>query len=174
MAQLTKQNMDLTTREGIRAASVANLISIDEALDALEVIKDAEKSVGERIIKRTEKGGLYVKDASFLATSKTGNEYVAGLNVQWEVAQALFSNPALLNAIASYVASNPPIPVPTAEELAARAAKAKKQEEREAAIVAKHEAKKQAEREAKAAQEAQKQAIAEAAKRKQLEDALAA
>lgn len=170
MAQLTKETMDLTTKEGIRAASVANLISIDEALDAI----DALKAAGERIIKRTEKGGLYVKDAIFRATSKTGNEYVAGLNVQWEVAQALFSNPAFLNAIASYVASNPPIPVPTAEELAARAAKAKKQEEREAAIVAKHEAKKQAEREAKAAQEAQKQAIAEAAKRKQLEDALAA
>jgi len=67
----------------------------------LSVRKKAEV---KRTISVNKNGGLYVKDPTFKAWSKTKNkEYTAGLNIDMNVARALFNNPELLEEIKTFI-----------------------------------------------------------------------
>lgn len=52
------------------------------------------------IVKVTEKGGVYIRHDSFLEYSAAKEkDYVAGINLGYKTAKALFGNPALLKQV---------------------------------------------------------------------------
>jgi hypothetical protein len=78
-------------------------LSREEAQRQLEAIAKQfpeltkKKTERKRIIKVTEKGGLFISDPTMVAKSKAGREYIAGVNVHsLEAAKALFLNDVLL------------------------------------------------------------------------------
>ena len=57
------------------------------------------------MVKRTEKGGIFIRHASFKAFSeRTGKEYTSGINLPATVAYALFNNDALIADIRKQLA----------------------------------------------------------------------
>ena len=72
-----------------------------------ETLKTAPKGKDRRIIKRNKSGGLFVRDPSFKATSKTGKPYVASVNLPADIVGPLFA-PEIITAISEYLANETP------------------------------------------------------------------
>lgn len=75
-----------------------------QELEELRALKQAQDS--GLLVKRTEKGGVYIKHTSFVeySTAKSKN-YVAGINLGAKTAKALFGNPELLAQVVKSVNS---------------------------------------------------------------------
>jgi hypothetical protein len=62
--------------------------------------RQASNNASGLLFKVTDKGGIYIRHDSFKEYSSTkSKDYIAGINIGYSTAKALFNNPALLDAI---------------------------------------------------------------------------
>ncbi len=80
----------------LQGKSAQELIAIIEA--------QAKRDSSGLIVKITEKGGVFIKHESFkeYSTAKE-KEYIAGINLGFTTAKALFNNPDMINQIRDFV-----------------------------------------------------------------------
>jgi hypothetical protein len=81
-------------------------------LVAAELAKAQAHGKNRTIIKLTDKGGLFVRHASFVELSREGKEYLAGVNLPLKTAKALFTNDKLLSEIRAFLGASCPPAIP--------------------------------------------------------------
>lgn len=75
---------------------------LEQKLKVLEAQLATQQNAinGGLIVKKNNKGGLFIRHTSFKEWStKHDKEYVAGINMNFNTAKALFNNPELLEQI---------------------------------------------------------------------------
>ena len=76
---------------------------LEQELEQLKQLL-ASQSSGGLMVKVNSSGGVYIRHASFVEYSSTKNkEYVAGVNMGYVTAKALFNNPELIEQIRTAV-----------------------------------------------------------------------
>lgn len=71
--------------------------------EATKMLEGMQKQGAGMLVKFNQSGGVYVKHPSFKAISKEGKPYVAGINLDRGVAQALFGDASTLEAVRAAV-----------------------------------------------------------------------
>jgi len=93
------------------ADAAARTAELKKQLDAIQGVFPELAKRTNLEIKIGEKGYLYITDPSFKAVSKAGKNYVAGLNMNVDVAKTLFNNDEILGKIRSFLATDMTTPV---------------------------------------------------------------
>lgn len=112
---ITKEQLQTLTAAELQSAVKDGSADIGDVLaemdrrttaaeQAAEQARAAAKNANGRTIKENSSGGLFIRDPSFKCYSADkAKEYTGGVNLDPDLARALFGNPDLCKAIADYL-----------------------------------------------------------------------